>query len=57
MSEYFVSWEIEITADSPREAAELALTIQRDPHSLATIFKVYHEDTGYSQEDLSDAPV
>lgn len=52
MSDYFVSWEIEISANSPRQAAELALAIQRDPTSRSTVFKVYNEDTGYHQEDL-----
>ena len=35
-----VTWEIEIDADSPREAAELALEIQRDPDSEALAFDV-----------------
>ena len=44
---YLVSWEIDIQADeasSPREAAEQALAIQRDPSSLATNFIVVDED-------------
>ena len=40
MSEYRVSWVIEITAHSPREAAEEALQIMRDPESQATHFLV-----------------
>jgi hypothetical protein len=35
-----VRWEINIDADSPREAAEFALEIQRDPSSIATVFNV-----------------
>lgn len=31
---------IDIDADSPREAAEIALEIQRDPESTATVFHV-----------------
>lgn len=38
--EYRVTWEIDVTANSPREAAEQALTIQRDPDSTATVFEV-----------------
>lgn len=44
MKEYFVTWEIDIEADTPREAAEKALAIQRDPTSWAPVFKVFHED-------------
>lgn len=40
MATYSVSWEIEIEADSPREAAQEALAIQRDPNSIATVFSV-----------------
>lgn len=46
---YLVTWEIDIEADSPREAAEKALRIQRDPESIATVFAVTesgHEDGG-----------
>jgi hypothetical protein len=43
---YVVTWEIELDADSPVEAAKLALAIQRDPNSIATVFKVFvGEDT------------
>lgn len=37
---YRVTWEIDIDAASPREAAEKALHIQRDPDSIATVFTV-----------------
>ena len=40
MRDFLVRWEINIEADSPREAAENALQIQRDPPSIATVFKV-----------------
>ena len=40
MNEYTVRWEIEISAASPEEAARMALDIQRDPTSLATVFTV-----------------
>ena len=40
MSEYTVEWEIELNADSPKEAAELALDMQRDTFSEAVCFKV-----------------
>jgi hypothetical protein len=37
---YFVTWEINIEAATPREAAEQALTIQRQQGSCATVFRV-----------------
>lgn len=51
MAEYHVTWEIDIEAGSPREAAEIALQImhdtQTDPDS-ACIFKMKDHDTGES---------
>lgn len=41
MTTYVVVWGIEIDADSPQEAARIALDIQRDPESLATVFDVH----------------
>jgi ribosomal protein L3 len=40
MRDYIVKWEIELTASSPEEAAELAFEIQRDVFSTATVFDV-----------------
>ena len=45
MSEYLVRWEINVSADNLREAAEMALEIQRDPESMATIFEVRKKDS------------
>ena len=41
MTEYRVRWEIDIEADSPREAAEKALAIHRKPDSIAAVFDVW----------------
>lgn len=50
---YFVTWEIDVDAESPREAAQKALNIQRDENSLATVFKVYTvEEEGSGPESL-----
>ena len=38
--EYLVTWTIECNADSPTEAAEQALEMQRDSYSEATYFEV-----------------
>uniref|UniRef100_A0A6M3XLU2 Uncharacterized protein n=1 Tax=viral metagenome TaxID=1070528 RepID=A0A6M3XLU2_9ZZZZ len=47
---YFVSWEIEVMARTPQEAAEEALKIQRDANSTATMFCVMCSQTGARQE-------
>lgn len=38
--EYLVTWQIEVYADTPEDAARQALAIQRDSGSLATCFTV-----------------
>ena len=43
MKEYVVTWDIEVTANSPEEAAKQALEIQRDKTSTATVFKVWDD--------------
>lgn len=40
MKTYLVTWKIDIEADSPEEAAAIALMIQRDPESSATFFEI-----------------
>lgn len=40
MNTYRVTWEIDVEAESPLEAAERAREIQRDPDSTATVFGV-----------------
>lgn len=43
MEIYLVTWQIPIDAESPADAARQALRIQRDPHSIATVFRVEHD--------------
>ena len=58
MTEFRVTWEMDIEADSPREAAEKALEIQRDAASIATVFtatrasdgQVNHIDLQYAED-------
>lgn len=45
MKTYRVTWEIDIDANSEREAAQAALKIQRDKESAATVFDVQAEDS------------
>ena len=51
---YHVTWEIDIGAASPKEAAEKALAIQHDPDSLATVFDVADEAGDITRIDLDD---
>ena len=55
MKTFNVKWEIDIEAETPREAAYAARQIQLDPDSSADVFEVRWEI--YSQQiDLSDRP-
>lgn len=51
---YRIEWEIEIDADTPREAAQAALAIQRRHDSYATAFKVFDESGEMEQVDLEE---
>lgn len=51
--EYNVTWVIDVDADTPKEAAEEALRIQRDFTSDAQVFEVEGEDGAVQQIDLS----
>lgn len=44
MKNYFVTWEIDIEAENAEAAARKALAIQRNPDSIATVFKVHEAD-------------
>lgn len=60
MRTYLIRWSIEVDADSPREAAQKALAIQRDPKSGAVAFDVYGEEAAevaivdLLEDDLED---
>lgn len=41
--QYRVTWSIDVNATSKEEAAKLALQIQRDPTSIATVFDVMED--------------
>jgi hypothetical protein len=43
--DYFVSWEIEVKAENPVEAAQLARAAQTRPDTRSTVFQVYNEGT------------
>jgi hypothetical protein len=42
--DYFVSWEIEVEAENPIEAAKLARAAQTQPNTRATVFDVFSEE-------------
>lgn len=52
MTSYRVTWEIDVEADSPREAAEKARAIQIRDGTMAVIFGVTGEDGTNTQIDL-----
>lgn len=52
MPTYRVVWEIDIDADSPREAAQRALEMQRDPESTALVFDTFVEGGAKRTVDL-----
>ena len=59
---YRISWEIDIDADTPVEAARKALAVQRDPESIATVFDVTDERgkrvrVDLSKQEVADVPV
>ncbi len=56
MPDYRVTWEIDITADNPRDAAAAALAIMQRKDSQATVFAVTSEDGETEQIDLMEAP-
>jgi hypothetical protein len=55
--EFRVIWEIEIEADSPKEAAQEARTIQLTPGMSATVFDVWAHVAGKMHRiDLVEEP-
>ena len=49
-----VRWEVDVDADGPREAAEKALRMQRNPQSTATVFDVMDERGRKTRVDLQE---
>lgn len=54
MQEFLVRWEIDIPAETPEEAARLALQAQRDPSSIATFFRVKDSDGKTHHVDVKE---
>lgn len=51
--QWLVTWEIDVYADDPKEAAEKARSLQAHKDSLATVFTVAG-DEGSWQVDLTE---
>lgn len=51
---YLVTWEIDIHADSPWEAAEEAWNHMREPGSSANVFNVFDENGEKTLVDLEE---
>jgi hypothetical protein len=54
MPNHWITWKIEIEAETPLHAARAALAIQRDPLSTATEFEVGYQENGSWKEDVID---
>lgn len=52
MPEYFIRWEIDLYADSPRAAAEECLRILQDPNTTAVLFDVTDQTGETTRVDL-----
>lgn len=51
--QFRVEWGLDLWAETPEEAAKLALEIQRDPDSIATVFTVTGRDGEVTMVDLT----
>jgi len=51
---FSVSWNIDIDAETPEQAARIALEIQRDPVGTATVFEVSDDDGVLGEFDTSE---
>jgi hypothetical protein len=57
MNGYLVTWQIDMDADTPEEAAIKALHIMRDEESSAKYFLVGDEDGEIHEVDLCEVEV
>jgi hypothetical protein len=51
MSDYLVRWSINLYANSPREAAQMALEIQKDATSIAHVYEVIKIGEGLARDE------
>lgn len=48
--DFLVSWNIDINAETPEQAALIAREIQLDPESAAVVFLVMNKETKITKE-------
>jgi hypothetical protein len=54
IQEYLAIWKMDISADSPEQAARLARAYQRDPKAIVGVFEVYDQEGGAHRVDLDE---
>lgn len=54
MNDYHVCWKIDISAESPEEAARIARKYQLDPDTHADHFEVFDEDGNATTVNISE---
>jgi hypothetical protein len=54
MNSYVVTWEIDLEAETPEDAARQARAAQTRPDTLATVFTVTDVDGNQTQVDLTE---
>ena len=57
MPKFRVEWKIDIEAGTPERAARIALQIQRDAESTATVFDVFTVDARGIETDCREIDV
>lgn len=56
MAEFNVTWEIDVDAGSPEDAARMARVIQRDRRSTANVYLVGDEAGNRTTVEVEDKP-
>lgn len=57
LTEFHVTWKIEVYADNPEHAARLAWEIMRKPDSMADVFDVLAEGQEAVRVDLTEIDI
>ena len=53
MQEYLITWTVEIEAETPLEAVQAALAMQRDPYSMEHLFGVgFYKNNRWHDEEI-----
>lgn len=53
VQEYLITWTVEIEAETPLEAVQAALAMQRDPYSMENLFGVgFYKNNRWHDEEI-----